>query len=460
MLCSDVSPRINMPLEIRDQDFIWSSAKIIKVTNPDCKESCSVTVRYEGWGSEWDEELSYPNTRLARIFTYTKRVKCLAVVLSKRKEIRGGNATPNDTRNWTDIWPCTVSFRMPHPSSPSDTGEDKKLSPEDLLRLESNVFVQPYAPHLLPAFVQKQLAWGGWWITTSHLRRWKNFDIDNSQKGDAGGCVLREIMSSDSQQLLEYHFSKGFLDAYNAANSDKFIRGYLPPKVVSEGSLVDDNYQVQSIGGDPIDGVHYTGAFDMLSAKSRPSGTYSRSTSPVPTTSSKTMPLQTIPESPFLRSSTLISYEFPGVRRLPNSNRWASIVTIAGSDIFLGSFLTQTEAVQARKLALEQISDTKATTAANDSSYNETKQSSTNKASWAQSRTEVGPIIDLLKIPVEAVVSSFEESNTQASFHLHDWVVDNVEPFPPQLLMRGVKTSVGKKRKQDQPKFKGLLLNK
>eukprot|EP00804_Cyclotella_cryptica_P026736 CCRYP_007952-RA/>CCRYP_007952-RA protein AED:0.00 eAED:0.00 QI:160/1/1/1/1/1/2/163/737 len=447
-----VSPTINMPLEILDPDCIWSSAKIIKVSNIKSSQTCHVKVRYEGWGSEWDEELPYPNTRLARIFTYTKRVKCLAALLSKKKDIRGVNASaaaaPNIIRNWTDIWPCTVSFRMPHPGPRKDTDDDKKLSPEELLRLESNVFVQPYAPHLLSSFLQKRLTWGGWWITTSHLRLWKDFDTSNpTLSSDEGGCVLRELSSSEtSSQDIEYQFSKGFLEAYRVARADKWVRGCLPPKVTLEGSLTDRKYRVFNIGGDAIGGIKYTGAFDMQNAsKKRISEASSQSSSPFVTqTLEKMSHLQSIPESPFLRSPTTISYERPGVRRLQSSNRWASILKIAGNEVFLGSFTSQTEAVHARKLAMAQSA------------------SKCNKLNWPHQGSTIefqastGPIVDLLSTPIEAVIFSFEESQrNKSSFCLNDWVVDNEKQLSPQPLSCGMMTPLAsQQRKQSAPKRK------
>jgi hypothetical protein len=383
-------------------------------------------------------------------------------MLSKKKDIRGVNASstaaPYSVRNWTDIWPCTVSFRMPHPGPREQSADDKKLSPEELLRLESNVFVQPYASHLLSPFLQKRLTWGGWWITTSHLRLWKDFDTSNpTLSSDAGGCVLRELNSSEnSSQDIEYHFSKGFLEAYRVARSDKWVRGCLPPKVVSEGSLVDEKYRVHNIGGDAIGGVRYTGAFDMRTAsKRRLSSASSRSASPsAPPTLAKIKPLPSVPESPFLRSPTIVSYEYPGVRRLQSSNRWASIIKIAGNDVFLGSFISQAEAVHARELALAQCADSDATSSTKDSSGNELKRA--HQAFTSQTLASSGPIVDLLSTPVEVVISAFEESNGhKSSFCLDDWVVDNEKKFWPRLLSHAVtKTHATQQRKQSAPKRK------
>ncbi len=57
---------------------------------------CHVTVQYEGWGEQWDETLPYPNNRLARMFTYTKKVKCFVAMLGvrKQKSPQTGNVEP------------------------------------------------------------------------------------------------------------------------------------------------------------------------------------------------------------------------------------------------------------------------------------------------------------------------------------------------------------------------------
>jgi hypothetical protein len=444
-----------MPIEIRDNDFIWSSAKIHKVSNPDSK-NCRVTIRYEGWGSEWDEVLPYPSPRLARIFTYTKRVKCLGNVLSKKKEVRGSatsfTVASNSIRNWSDVWPCTVSYRMPHPG----LRDEKHMSPEDLLRLENNIFVQPYAPHLLSSFLQKGLMQGGWWITTSHLRLWKDFDVENPLSNNSSGVVLREMSSSESAtSQLEYHFPKDFIEAYKVAKSDKWVRGYLPSKTITEGTLVDEKYRVQNVGGDAFGGVKYTGAFDMRNVlKKRASDLSSHSPSPVPPSKEENVKsTSSIPESSSLPRPIFVNYQQPGVRLLANNNRWASVVKIAGNDVFLGSFASQTEAVRARELALAQYKGGNTTSAISDNASKLPAKSSTVHHSVAA--VEVGPINDLLSIPVEAVISAFEQSNTKmSSFSLQNVVDEKLgsdfanESF---IFVPGA-NKIKNKRKQKTPK--------
>ena len=49
---AEVEPRVNMPLDILDDNFTWNLARIVCVSCKDDK--CYVTVHYEGWGSKWD----------------------------------------------------------------------------------------------------------------------------------------------------------------------------------------------------------------------------------------------------------------------------------------------------------------------------------------------------------------------------------------------------------------------
>ena len=414
---ADVSPKINMPLEICDNDLIWSAAKITKISNK------TVTVRYEGWGSEWDEDISYPNQRLARIFTYTKRVKCLALILKKKKNVRGVNTTRNNIRNWTDAWPCTVSFRMPHPDPHKGSDDGNQFSPASLLRRENKVFVQPYASHLLSSSIQKSLKWGGWWISAKNLRTFKDFDIKNPLSNDSNGCVLREIRTNGSaSQMFEYHFSNSFREAYNVAKFDIWIRGCLPAKVISEGSLVDERFRVQDVGGDSIGGVKYTGQFSLPNyIGNQKSEASSRGPSPMPSPKpvENTNPISSVSESSVLPSPIKVKYEHPGVRRLSNSNRWASVVKIAGNDVFLGTFVSQTDAVNARKQALMQCINV------STENVEETESTLLRRTEIQQ---EVGNAVDLITIPVEAVVQAFEESKEKTpSFSLSKWVAGNKE---------------------------------
>ncbi|KAL7462488.1 hypothetical protein ACHAXS_002867, partial [Conticribra weissflogii] len=520
-----VEPKLNMPLEIRDPDSIWSAAKIIEInygdaTSKQCNDAgkkgnaadtnCTVTIRYEGWGTEWDETLPYPNPRLARIFTYTKKVKCFVDLLPKRKAIASGkkparrqhstsissgdgtnNCTSShitDVKNWTDIWPCKVSFRMPHPfcedvssSQQNDInalfnpqrakgeGETAQQRAELLLRLESNIFIEPYLPEYLPAFLRNRMTHGGWWLNGSKLRLWKDMDVQNPVSSNAQGCVLRDLgaaASGNSGVQIEYHFSKHFIAAYQCAQSDRWIRGFLPSKVLAEGSLVSEWHRVRNIGGDAIDGVRYSGSFDTsVIYKSSKSSSSSRGASPIrssftedsnqaqPSTDTSRVasredsnndhdPANDLPFAIPIKDSV---YKF-GVKHLPHSNRWASTVRLSGNDIFLGSFASQTEAHEAAKWALA-------------------GSKPSNLTSMDQATIEnIGKITDLSSISIESIVSAFEEKISHvvdsglvspmqqmkmdhASFCLQDWVKEHLRGG-----IMGTMPTANNRRKQSTPK--------
>mmetsp|Transcript_6250 Transcript_6250/g.9185 ORF Transcript_6250/g.9185 Transcript_6250/m.9185 type:complete len:263 (+) Transcript_6250:89-877(+) len=217
-----------MGIEIRDPDFIWSAATIVNIqygTNSDSKSDndestakiTDVTVRYDGWGCQWDETLTWPSRRLAKLFTYTKRVKCFVDILSKGKGTQ------------CSVWPCTVSIRMPHPNNAN------LARAEEFLRLEANVFVVPYCQHLLPQHIRKSLENGGRWMKNSRLRLWRD-DVDGLGR-----------------------LPKGLLDAHKTAKDDTATPGALPLKVFEAGTLLSAQYRVRKIGGEPVNGAMFTG---------------------------------------------------------------------------------------------------------------------------------------------------------------------------------------------------------
>jgi hypothetical protein len=217
-----------MRLEIRDPDFIWSSAKLIDLQKRGGKNI--VTIRYDGWGDEWDELLEYPNVRLARLYTYTKEVRCWVDIMTKKKR----KAPPKkDGKHWCTIWPCRVKFRMPHP-----VGDQIRRSKE-LLRVETNVFCVPYGQELLPNYIQQSILNGGRWINVRRLRQWKTDDL---------GAQL------ESEK-------KNFDQAMNVCLADNGKFGFLPKGAVDNGSLLRDEFRVKTVGGEPVGGVMYCGDF-------------------------------------------------------------------------------------------------------------------------------------------------------------------------------------------------------
>jgi len=470
---SEVEPKVNMPIEILDSDLIWNMGKIVLVsfaTDTDqngtnaSSPKCYVTIRYEGWGPEWDERLPYPNERLARIFTYTKKAKCFVAMLGSKKHPGSCNGAGNEESrtlisNWTDAWPCAASFRMPHPN------QNQSSDAFELRKESCRIFVHPYMAHLLPREVRRQMAYGGQWVSEDKLRPWKDLDVINPVTSTTGDSILYELPSGGpsgektpalSAVGISYYFVHDFCRAYQMAQSD-WIKGCLPPNALLEGALLKDEYRVCNVGGDVIDGARHSGSFPMK----KKGGKYSQGSLITSVaqynlnSGSDVNCLSKLEDSPHLPPSkvpfvpapslpppipiTDIAYPDQGVRRLPDSNRWASILRVAGNEIFLGSYTSQSEAAYAVKLASAQSK-----TVIRQDMAGTTKGSGRTKSTLhlphfpnfqedAPFASNKGKIADLLNTPIESIVSAFEETQSTSSqkepsqprFRLHDWMAQH-----------------------------------
>jgi len=109
-------------VDVCDYENIWSTAKIISIRNDGDEKK--VTIRYDGWGSEWDEVIDWKDPqRVAKAGTYTKRFKCIVSDFDK-----------------FDLWPCIINIRTPSPWVSRAEYKKAELS----LTREPNVFIQPY----------------------------------------------------------------------------------------------------------------------------------------------------------------------------------------------------------------------------------------------------------------------------------------------------------------------------
>uniref|UniRef100_K3WES6 PWWP domain-containing protein n=1 Tax=Globisporangium ultimum (strain ATCC 200006 / CBS 805.95 / DAOM BR144) TaxID=431595 RepID=K3WES6_GLOUD len=77
-------------LDVLDYVGVWNVAQVLSIPTPD-----SVEVRYDGWGSEYNEIVSLNSRRVAPYHTYTWTVKCWAKYL-----------------NWP-LWPAVLTVRTP-----------------------------------------------------------------------------------------------------------------------------------------------------------------------------------------------------------------------------------------------------------------------------------------------------------------------------------------------------------
>lgn len=283
----DISPSKGMRVEIRDKDYIWSAASIFRVN-----EDITVTVRYDGWGFEWDEIVPYPSPRLAKIFTYTKEVKCAAELFPKRS--KGSNA-----------WPCKVQFRMAHP------GHTNAMA---LLRLETNIFVSPYG-HNLPLQLQNIMANNGLWLSTKKI------------KGFSQG-VLSTV--------------KYFEEAMNLATEDHF--GVLPDGALEQGTLVSEKYRVVKEGGGGTSALEVRP--DYLPAKKR-----KIEQSTTPDTPEPIPPPIEVEEVEDVSELTLdvpppiiVTNCFPNICCNPTTKQFTVTTLCNGNEVSLGSFPSLTQA--------------------------------------------------------------------------------------------------------------------
>ena len=200
-------PIVGMPIEIRDDQYIWSSSRIHQVHKG---ETLYCTIRYDGWGAKWDEPVRWENNpRLAKIGTFTKRALCYVNLSSDA--------------NMKRLWPSVVNIRMPDPRSNKDVYEEAANE----LSIEKKVFIQPYCEDLLPKYVSSKIMNGGMWIKRRYVKEWRD---------------RKEIPSKDT---LSTHFKK----AYDLALADKDVTNTLPKSVFEGvGTLVKQAYRVVAEG--------------------------------------------------------------------------------------------------------------------------------------------------------------------------------------------------------------------
>jgi hypothetical protein len=223
-----LQPKKYMKLEVRDADYIWSSGFIqdVKQTSSGRTQVC---IASDGWGSQWDEVMDWPNDRLSRLYTYTKEVKCLIELLPKRRSRKPSkeelDKLPKGAKSvYCSLWPIKVQFRMPHPNI---------RWARDSLREEDKVFFRPYGVKYLPTEVQKIISMDqGCWFSHSKLRKW-----------------------TDEPEMLGV-LHPNFMLAYKEALQDKSIKGFLLQSALEEKSLLRDIYRVHDIRGcTDFDGV-------------------------------------------------------------------------------------------------------------------------------------------------------------------------------------------------------------
>ena len=335
-----------MRVEILDSDYIWSTVKIIEVIKDDDAD-VKVKVRYDGWGSEWDEVVSWrDNKRLAKLFTYTKQVKCLADFIPNQR--KKGNK-----KSSLHLWPCTVNFRMPHPD-----GTSHQTNAEEMLRLERKVFVKPYEMKLLPtAGMDMKFKSDGCWLHSSKLRRWKN------------------RISFEKMGILPENFDK----AYETGLVDETVKGSLSLAVIETGTLLNDKFRVMTLDGEE----NFFGDFSFVVNALRKLEEEKKIIEETKLTKYKTLkhdivelernpcdiensvmeqsesnshpiivPPPKLPKGIKIRNELYPGYD---VHRFERSSQWGAKVHMSGNAIILGPFPTQTQVFNAKDKALNSL---------------------------------------------------------------------------------------------------------
>mmetsp|Transcript_52218 Transcript_52218/g.62888 ORF Transcript_52218/g.62888 Transcript_52218/m.62888 type:complete len:609 (-) Transcript_52218:153-1979(-) len=325
-----IKPQIGMRVDLRDNDNIWSPATVISVSTTSSGEY-ETNLRYDGWGPTWDETLTWPNPRIAQLFTYTKQVKCLVDWISKKK-VKRSKRQDRKSQQMSSLWPCRVSFRMPHPGS--------KLA-EDFLRLEVNVYVQPYGKKL-PSEIIATLDNNYRWVNASRLRQWRFHDS-------------------------KIKFLDGFKAAWKRGVEDEGTPGILPSKTFDCGSLLNERLRVKTLKGE----VFYRGGFGTSNDKKQSmppivindkldgnversenaAGKVSKVINVLESSSENDAEDQVVLPPPVQISDTLFSDD--RVRKTPKTNQFTTSVSMAGNELFLGMYPSQSNTLAARNKILQ-----------------------------------------------------------------------------------------------------------
>ena len=116
-------------------------------------------------------------------------------------------------------------------------------------------------------------------------------------------------------------------------------------------------------------------------------------------------------------------YNQCSVRHLPVSNCWAGVLNMAGNDLFVGSYISQSEAQQAVQLALAQVRRRDG-----QDDNGESQGPDVNKYS---SPFDDAQLVDLFSIPTKPIISAFEETDqkkrdiSDPPFRLGEWIAQH-----------------------------------
>ena len=211
------------------------------------------------------------------------------------------------------------------------------------------------------------------------------------------------------------------------AKSD-WIEGYLPStQVLLSGVLLKEEYRMCMDEDESYNGFRYSGSLLPRMATRNNTETTPRSFGEQTSSSSSRITHSSVAE-PTLPTPIVVTdkscYNQCSVRYLPVSNRWAGVLNMAGNDLFVGSYASQSEAQQAVQLALAKArrrdgqDDNGELQGPNDNEF-----SSPNDAQLA----------DLFSIPAESIISAFEETDqkkrdiSDPPFRLGEWIAQHYQ---------------------------------
>lgn len=203
-------PSVGLHVEACDKEGIWSLARIVEVKKKSKKKKNfhQVKISYDGWGSEWDELVDFYNVkRIALPGTYTVRFKCMAHLLD-------GHVSGKCTE-----WPCVVNVRTPTILA----GKAQFEFAEESLRLEQNIFIEPYGMKYLPQEISASSVNGGRWVNIETISEWGN---------------PSDIESKHSKKL-----ANNFYSAFKMASNDDLPK--LPGDAFAIGTLLQKKFRTK-----------------------------------------------------------------------------------------------------------------------------------------------------------------------------------------------------------------------
>ena len=268
-----------------------------------------LSLRYIGWPSDWDEVLPWPNPRLARNFTYTKRVK----------------AWVRDRGN--ERYPALATIRMPQPGS---------RHAREALSLEAKVYIE-YFPPGPPDIEEGNLAS---WVAAKTVSGWEALSEASALKilkNKTDNILMkRQSMGTERVEKIKKSAEESYDRLSRSIRASRDEVHVLPRNPFERGSLLKQCYRVERGGGEAVCGRVFTGEIKIINVTVSTKAKKSRQ---LPQRK-QARPHVSRPEPPSPPDVVAVSAPpFPlGVSSIPGTNSFASYVTLSGNRFALGKF--------------------------------------------------------------------------------------------------------------------------